>query len=208
MIPLARDDDVDEVRGALSVARSLMGTGNDYEAVRWLHKAASGAAEAGATERALELFEAAASLTDALSSRPTEIEPPRARPVIEDEITMESPSAHTVPFGYAAAAPFTAKAVEHTASSQRVADGIAAPPGSGGRTAASSQRGGGTLAAMPAVAAMLRVTVVGREEGGELRVAPVPPGQAAPSGAIVALLVPQSAEDADRIMDLLAPLPK
>jgi hypothetical protein len=85
-IPAAVADDTTEVSEALDVARALWESGERKDAIRWVRRAAEGAAEAGQTTRLAALARAAADLDDASSppaapSRPSTAPPlPTNRP--------------------------------------------------------------------------------------------------------------------------------
>lgn len=69
-IPVARDDDADEVTLALEVAQTQWTRGDHAEALRWLRKAIDGAFDAGHDERGVELSKVAAELNTAPAARP------------------------------------------------------------------------------------------------------------------------------------------
>jgi hypothetical protein len=81
LLPRPRDDDAEDVAWALSTAEALWKRGERHDAVSWIRKAATAAAEAEADLRVLELAKAAAELSSLLSAgEPTEEILPAAAP--------------------------------------------------------------------------------------------------------------------------------
>ncbi|HEV8246268.1 MAG TPA: hypothetical protein VGP93_10895, partial [Polyangiaceae bacterium] len=69
-IPLAEDDDPEDVALALETAGALGGRGDMREALRWLRKASEAADDAGRDKRSLALARAAADIATRLASIP------------------------------------------------------------------------------------------------------------------------------------------
>ena len=68
-IPNPRADEDADVTWALTTACKLQQCGEEVDAVRWVRRAASTAADAGDDERALELFRVAVELANSVSER-------------------------------------------------------------------------------------------------------------------------------------------
>jgi hypothetical protein len=79
-IPIARDDDPEDVSWALSTAATSFARGDRVEALKWLRRAAEAASEAERDARALELAKAAAELSTLPATPVTPATPSRPPP--------------------------------------------------------------------------------------------------------------------------------
>ncbi len=123
----ATQDDMDEVQCALAVASRMWSTGDHQEALKWLRRAATTAADGGADRRAVQLFKLAADAKTRLERPRRKKTVPRAQPVRPRKPRKtksgERPAVHPLA---RAALRATAPAVPRpTASNKRVAK---APP--------------------------------------------------------------------------------
>lgn len=67
--PIPMESDSEDVHWALSAGATMWGSGDDLEALKWLRRAATSAAERDADARALELFRTAADIASELGAR-------------------------------------------------------------------------------------------------------------------------------------------
>jgi hypothetical protein len=226
-IPSASDDDRDDVQCALTVARASWERGDHRDALKWLRRAAQMAAEGDALLRAIALSKAAAEVAAALD-RPSVIEPPklhpkpraRPRPKLASDLEKTSPrlppSAYPSP-DFELAKMFEDDLDEPTAVRKgRKSDDHAltrvqlqlpdSNPFALDRRVddePSSDEPSAPRISSPASLSATRIAVIPGARGGRPEVVFLPPGAVVPHGAAVAMIVPQSSDDAALLSTML-----
>jgi len=196
-IPATRDNDADDVQCALTVARACRGRGDHDDALKWLRRAAHAAAEGEDLARAVELSKAAAAVdASAMQSPrqrvPSDLEDTGRRPASNpfELVALVDDDQLDVPTEVRAAEP----APSHPLALERRSDLPPEQPAPPSPRSVSSE--------IPSLSAT-RIAVIPGARGGRPEMVFLAADAAVPTGAAVAMIVPQSAEDALRLAAML-----
>lgn len=229
-IPSANDDDRDDVQCALTVARASWERGDLRDALKWLRRAAQMAAEGDALLRAIALSKAAAEVALALE-RPSVIERPklhpkpraRPRPKLASDLEKTSPrlppAANPSPDFELAKLfeddlddldePTAVREARHGDDHALTRVQLQLPdsnPFALDRRVddePSSDEPSAPRLSSPASLSATRIAVIPGARGGRPEVVFLPPGAVVPHGAAVAMIVPQSSDDAALLSTML-----